>query len=46
MGAKARGNGVSGKSRLDMSFDYALVDGIYEGRPARDANNSIIQISC
>jgi hypothetical protein len=45
MSAKARGNGTSGKSRLYMSFDSALVDGIYEGRPVPDANNSIIQVS-
>jgi hypothetical protein len=45
MGAKARGNGVSGQSRLTLSFDSALVDGIYEGHAAPDANNSIVQIS-
>jgi hypothetical protein len=45
MGAKARGNGVSGKSRLYMSFDSALVAGTYEGKAAPDANNNIIQLS-
>jgi hypothetical protein len=45
IGAKARGNGVSGKSRLYMSFDSALVAGTYEGHPAPDANNSIVQVS-
>ena len=46
MGAKSRGNGVSGQSRLYMSFDSTLVPGTYEGEPAPDANNNIIQVSC
>jgi len=45
MGAKSRGNGVSGQSRLYMSFDSTLVPGTYEGEPAPDANNNIIQVS-
>jgi len=45
MGAIARGNSASGKSRLYMSFDSTLVPGTYKGSPAADANNNIIQVS-
>jgi hypothetical protein len=45
MGAKARGNGVSGKSRLYLSFESGLVAGTYLGHPAPDANNHLTQLS-
>jgi hypothetical protein len=45
LGAKARGNGVSGNGRLYLSFDSTMVAGTYKGQPAPDANNNIIQVS-
>ncbi len=45
MGAIARGNSASGKSRLYMSFDSTLVPGTYKGSPAADANNNLIKVS-
>jgi hypothetical protein len=41
MGAIARGNGVSGQSRLYTSFDSTTVPGNYEGRLDRELNNHI-----
>ncbi len=45
MGAVARGAGVSGKSRLYVSFDSTAVTGTYEGHTAPELNNSIIAVS-
>lgn len=44
MGAVARGTGVSGRSQLYISFDSTVEPGTYEGRPAPELNNSIIQV--
>jgi hypothetical protein len=41
MGAIARGNGVSGQSRLYTSFDSTTVRGSYEGRLNFELNNHI-----
>jgi hypothetical protein len=41
MGAIARGNGVSGQSRLYTSFDSTTVSGTYKGRPDPELNNHI-----
>jgi hypothetical protein len=41
MGAIARGNGVSGRSRLYTSFDSTTVSGTYKGRPDPELNNHI-----
>ncbi len=41
MGAIARGNGVSGQSRLYTSFDSTTVPGTYEGRLDPELNNHI-----
>jgi hypothetical protein len=41
MGVIARGNGVSGQSRVYTSFDSTTVPGNYEGRPDADLNNHI-----
>lgn len=45
MGAIARGTGVSGKSRLYVSFDSTAVTGTYEGHAAPELNNSIAAVS-
>ena len=44
MGAVARGTSVSGRSRLYISFDSTVATGTYEGHPAPELNNSIIQV--
>jgi hypothetical protein len=41
MGAAARGTGVTGQSRLYLSFDSTTVAGTYEGRPNAEQNNHI-----
>jgi len=41
MGAIARGNGVSGQSRLYTSFDSTTVSGTYKGRQDPELNNHI-----
>ena len=41
MGTVARGNGVSGQSRLYTSFDSTTVPGNYEGRQVPELNNHI-----
>jgi hypothetical protein len=41
MGVIARGNGLSGQSRVYTSFDSTTVPGNYEGRPDADLNNHI-----
>lgn len=41
MGAIARGNGLSGPSRLYTSFDSTTVSGTYQGRPDSELNNHI-----
>ena len=45
MGAVARGNGITGQSRLYLSFDSTTVPGTYEGRPAPELNNHIIAVT-
>jgi hypothetical protein len=45
MGAVARGNGITGQSRLYLSFDSTTVAGTYEGRPAPELNNHILAVT-
>ena len=45
MGAAARGNGITGQSRLYLSFDCTTAAGTYEGRPAAELNNHIIAVT-
>jgi hypothetical protein len=41
LGAVARGTGTAGQSRLYVSFNRTLVNGIYSGRPLAEKNNHI-----
>lgn len=45
LGAVTRGNGMSGQSRLYISFDSTVVPGVYGGQPAPELNNHIISVS-
>lgn len=45
MGAVARGTGLTGHSRLYLSFDSTTVPGTYEGLPDAELNNHIIQVT-
>jgi len=45
MGAVARGNGISGQTRLYLSFDATTVPGSYEGEPAPELNNHIFAVT-
>ena len=43
--ASARGNGVSGQTRLYTSFDSTAANGAYNGKPLRELNNTISVLS-
>jgi len=45
MGAVARGNGISGQTRLYLSFDATTVPGSYEGETVPELNNHIFAVT-